>query len=105
MSEKSEPLNYRNAAAPEPVEPTEKGPRAAIPVEFDQVVTRTKELAAARAIEEQLGRDGVRVYRIEDGEGEDATAVLLVRAADLDHAARTAAELFARRRRVKSFPR
>ena len=98
-----EPLNYRNAAAPEPVEPVKKGPRAAIPLEFDQVVTRTKELGAARAIEEQLARQGIPVFRIEDDdEAGEATAVLLVRAADLDPAARTAAEIFARRRRVRS---
>jgi hypothetical protein len=102
----AEPLNYRNAAAPEP--PAERGPkppRAAMPLEFDQVLARTADLAAARAIEVQLGRDGIPLFRSDDAQSEIPSVVLLVRAEDLEPARAVATTIFARRSRVKSFPR
>jgi len=104
-AEPPEPLNYRNAAAPDPVERTPKPPRVAIPVEFDQVLTRTAELGAVRAIEDQLAREGISVFRVDDVEGEITSVILLVRAADQERAAATAATIFARRQRVRSFRR
>jgi hypothetical protein len=105
----AEPLNYRNAAAPDPPEQrAPKPPRAAIPIDFDQILTRTPDLAAARAIEVQLERDGIVVFRSEDTVGIDAevpTVVLMVRAADLERANQTAVAIFARRQRVRSFRR
>ncbi len=96
-----EPLNYRNARAPEPAGPLGRSaaPRAAIPLEFDTVVTRTRDPAAARAIEEQLKRDGVAVFRAEEGDAAEETVVLLVRGADVEHAAKVAATLFTRRKK------
>ena len=107
-AEPPEPLNYRNAAAPDPVERTPKPPRVAIPVEFDQVLTRTPDLAAARAIEVQLAREGITVVRSDDAGGGDAelpSVVLLVQAKDLERANDVATILFARRQRVKSMRR
>src|SRR4051812_10872997 len=105
----AEPLDYRNAAAPDPVERPSKPPRAAIPVEFDQVLTRTPDLAAARAIELQLAREGIRMFRSDDdsgaGDAEIPSVVLLVRADDLARANQVATVIFARRQRVRSFPR
>src|SRR4051812_45606058 len=104
----AEPLNYRSAAAPDPVgEPAPKAPRVAIPVEFDQVLTRTPDLAATRAIEVQLAREGVAVYRSDDtvGDTEIPNVVLLVRAQDLERATQVATVIFARRQRVRSFRR
>jgi hypothetical protein len=101
----AEPLNYRNAAAPDgPTERAPKPPRVAIPVEFDQVLTRTPDLAAAHAIEVQLAREGIGVFRSDDagGDAEVPTVVLVVRAEDLDRANEVAAVIFARRQRVKS---
>src|SRR5689334_19700915 len=97
----AEPLNYRNAAAPEPaVEREPNPPRVAIPLEFDQVLTRTPDLAAARAIEVQLAREGVPVFRSDDGQSEIPTVVMLVRAEDLERARAVATIIFARRNRV-----
>jgi hypothetical protein len=104
----AEPLNYRNAAAPDPVEPpAPKAPRVAVPLEFDQVLTRTPDLAAARAIEVQLAREGITVFRSDDGGGdiEMPTVVLVVRAQDLERANEVATVIFVRRQRVKSFRR
>src|SRR4051812_4346190 len=102
-----EPLDYRNAAAPDPVERIPKPPRAAIPVEFDQVLTRTPDLAAARAIELQLAREGIPIFRSDDaaGDAENPSVVLLVRGDDLERANQVATTIFARRQRVRSFPR
>jgi hypothetical protein len=101
----AEPLNYRNAAAPEPVEREPKPPRVAIPLEFDQVLTSTPDLAAARAIEIQLAREGVPVFRSDDTQSEIPSVILLVRAEDLERARPVATIIFARRNRVKSFRR
>jgi hypothetical protein len=110
----AEPLDYRNAAAPDPVERTPpKPPRAAIPLEFDQVLTRTPDLAAARAIEVQLEREQIPVFRSEDAADETSGAndteipnvVLMVRADDLARATDIASIIFARRQRVRSFRR
>jgi hypothetical protein len=104
----AEPLNYRNAAAPDPVEPAPpKPPRVAIPVEYDQVLTRTPDLAAARAIEVQLAREGIQVFRSDDpgGDVEVPTVVLVVRAEDLARANEVATVIFTRRQRVRSLRR
>ena len=104
----AEPLNYRNAAAPAPIElPKPRLPRAAIPVEFDRVLTRTRDLAAARAIEVQLGREGIAVFRSEDAGGDIdvPTVVLVVRSQDLDRATEIATVIFTRRQRVRSLRR
>jgi hypothetical protein len=104
----AEPLDYRNAAAPDPIEePPPRPPRAAIPVEYDQVLTRTPDLAAARAIEVQLAREGLCVYRSDDtvGDTDIPNVVLLVRAQDMERATQVATVIFARRQRVRSFRR
>src|SRR3954469_4180490 len=102
----AEPLDYRNAQSPQLPEPAlPLAPRAAIPVEFDSIVTRTTDLAAARAIEDQLARDEVEIFRAEDGEGAGASVVLLARAQDLEKAKGVAEAIFARRRKLRSFGR
>jgi hypothetical protein len=104
----AEPLDYRNAATPDSVEPAApKAPRVAIPVEFDRVLTRTPDLAAARAIEVQLSREGITVFRSDDagGDAEVPTVVLMVRAQDLERASTVATVIFARRQRVRSLRR
>jgi hypothetical protein len=101
-----EPLDYRNAKAPDPVEPAKPpAPREAIPIEFDAIVTRTTDLAGARAIEDQLERDGVEVFRAEDTGATAEAVVLLVRGCDLPHATQVANIIFTRRRKLKSLRR
>jgi hypothetical protein len=100
-----EPLEYRNAKAPEPVAPVLPAhPRAAIPIEFDTVVARTSDLAAARAIEDQLTREAVEVFRAEDGDPAEQAVVLLVRGGDFEHASKVAKTIFARRSKLRGFP-
>jgi ribosomal protein S18 acetylase RimI-like enzyme len=103
------PLEYRTLRQP-PADPMEqpaavRRARHVIPIEFDVVIAQTKDQAAAAAIEQQLKREGVPVYRTHDGPVVDQTIELIVRAEDRERAMRVAEGIFVRRRRIKSFPR
>ena len=102
----AEPLDYRNANAPD-FSPGQRGraPRVAIPVEFEVAVTRTDDHAAARAIEDEFVRQGVGVFRAEEGAAGVQFVLLYVRVADRERAGAIAASIFLRRRRIKSLPR
>jgi hypothetical protein len=101
------PLEYRNARGPQPEEPDHKvrGPRQVIPIEFDVVVTHTKDPGGASAVEQQLRRENIPCFRTHEGPVVDQTIELLVRAEDRDRAIKVAADVFARRQKIKSFPR
>ena len=100
------PLEYRNAKRPQGEEDrTPRGPRAVIPIEFDTVITTTKDPAGASAVEHQLRREQIPVYRTHDGPVVDQTIELLVRAEHKDRATKIASEVFIRRQKLKSFPR
>lgn len=103
----AEPLDYRNANAPDlsPPGPCGRAPRVAIPVEFEVAVTRTDGHAAARAIEDEFVRQRVGVFRAEEGAAGVQFVLLYVRAADRERAGAIAASVFLRRRRIKSLPR
>ena len=101
------PLEYRNASGPQrdDADRTPRAPRAVIPLEFDTVITTTKDPGGAGAVEHQLRRERIPVYRTHDGPVVDQTIELIVRAQDKDRASQIASDVFARRQKLKSFPR
>src|SRR3954469_18062125 len=103
----SQPLEYRSARIPQQKEPAHKpkGPRGVIPIEFDVVVTHTKDTGGASAVEQQLHREKIPVFRTHEGPAIDQTIELLVRAEDRERAIKVAADVFARRQKIKAFPR
>jgi hypothetical protein len=104
----ADPLDYRNPRAAdgrERIGPVTPAPRAVIPVEFDTLLTRTEDHAAVRAIENELGRAGIELFRSESGDPAKRSVELHVRAADFERAGPIAAEVFVRRKKIKSIPR
>ncbi len=71
-----------------------RGPRQVIPIEFDVVIAHTQDQAAAAAIELQLKRDGVPVFRTHDGPAIDQTIELIVRAEDRERGMQVAEGIF-----------
>ncbi len=102
-----EPLDYRNPSRRDAATPpvSKRRARPAIPIEFDAVLTRTDDHGAARAVESQMRRDGIEAFRSEEGDLANRWVELHVRAADYARASQIAAHIFARRQRLKSFPR
>jgi hypothetical protein len=105
-----EPLNYRNAAFPDRRPPSESppapgGPRAAIPIEFDTLLTRSTDQAAVAAIETALTQGRIAFFRTDDVTEAVRPAELYIRAADRERAAPIACEVFVRRKKFKAFPR
>ena len=100
-------LDYRGAKPSEKDEADRrpKGPRAVIPVEFDTVITTTQDPGGAAAVEQQLRREHIPVHRTHEGPVVDQTIELIVRAQDGARAMKVAADVFARRQKLKSFPR
>ncbi|HWE03096.1 MAG TPA: hypothetical protein VG326_11865 [Tepidisphaeraceae bacterium] len=104
-----DPINYWNPKGrsdPRPALPAAPaGPMKAVPVEFDAPLTRTTELAAAQAIMRAFEKAQIPFHEGDDGKIADREIVLYVRSADQTRAATIAAEIFARRKKIKSFPR
>ena len=103
-----QPLDYRNPNADDPPgsdDRPEPGPRPAIPVEFDVVLTRSTDHAAVTAIGEALARAGIRSFTSSGSGNHSGWSEIYVRAADRERAAPIASHLFARRERIKSLPR
>ena len=103
----AQPLDYRNArskATPESPRPAE-AIQAAIPAEFDLVLTCSDDHAAVRAIENELRRQNIPVFRVEDKSEVMRPIQLMIRPADRDRAIEVAGKIFARRKRIKAFPR
>jgi hypothetical protein len=100
-------LDYRNAKRPDDNDPlpAHNGPRVVIPMEFDTIVIQTRDPALASAIEVQLKRDNLPVFRTHDGPAVDQTIQLLVRAVDRDRAIQIGASTCVRRDKLKSFRR
>jgi len=102
----AEPLDYFNPNAPDRPDPPKRAEPItpiAIPAEFDAPLTRTEDRAAARAVEAALRRARIEVFTVDRGEG--VAIELHVRAADQERAVQIAGRIFARRRKMKSFPR
>lgn len=102
------PLDYRNPNADDRSgsdDRPEPGPRAAIPVEFDFLLTRSTDHAGAAAIGGALTRAGIRSFA-SSGRGSDyGWTEIYIRATDRERAEPIASHLFARRERLKSLPR
>jgi hypothetical protein len=96
----SQPLEYFTPGRrDEPAGPREER-AAAIPVEFDALLTHTSDHAAARAVEAELLRHGIDFFR-SDVAGHGRHGVELhVHSADYVRAAPLAAMIFARRQRL-----
>ncbi len=99
------PLDYHNPQRRTGDESSAKAPRAVIPLEFDVVIARTQDQAAATAIEQQLGREHIPVYRTHEGPIVNQQIDLLVRTADRERASVIAHSILSRRQKLKSFPR
>jgi len=104
-----EPLDYRNpkhmAESAQPVRSAPRRPQAVVPAEFDHLLTATEDHAAARAIEAELHRQLIVVFRSEPDDLVGRVTRLHVRQADREAASQIAAQIFARRQRIRSFPR
>lgn len=100
----AETLDYFTPASRDARDPSPPGQRdaraAAIPIEFDALLTQTADHAAARAVEAELGRQGIAFFRIEGGSHTNRAIELHVRSADHATAAQFAAMIFARRQRL-----
>ncbi len=107
----AEPLNYRKPKASpledELVRHREQKdiPRVAIPAEFDTLLTRTEDLAAAAAIEKVLAEQKIAFFHTDDGQAANRTVELYVRAADQPRAGELAAAIFVRRKKFRAMPR
>ena len=98
-----EPLDYFNPMPPHRGHRPERRerPAAAIPVEFEAVLTRTTDVAGARAVEAELTRQQVRFFTTATGGFEPGGVVeIRVRAPDHAYASQLAAMVFARRKRL-----
>ena len=98
-----EPLDYFNPMRKEPPDPLghhHHCPPAAIPVEFDALLTETPDHAGARAVEAELTRLRIAFFRTERGDAVNRVVELHVRSADRPRASQAAAMIFARRRRL-----
>jgi len=82
-----------------------RSPRPAIPAPFDTLLTRTIDHAAARAVEAALRRAGVAFHLTDDGGRAGRIVEIFVRDSDVPRAAPIAGRIFARRHKLKSFPR
>lgn len=98
-------LDYRNANAPDPPRGPRPVVRVAVPAEFEALVTRSDDFAAARAIEDELRRRGVDVFGAVEATVGGHVVLLYVRAADRARAEEVAGAIFLRRKRVKSLPK
>jgi hypothetical protein len=103
-----EPFDYHNPQTP-PEQNTPEAPpasaRATIPVEFDALLTQTDDHAAAKAIEAALRREKIKVFLAGSGNAVARVIDLYIQSADQERAAKIAAVIFARRHKLKSFPR
>jgi hypothetical protein len=106
-----EPLNYRNAKASKLADELQQhrepkdAPRMAIPAEFDTLLTRTEDLAAAAAIEKILTQQKIPFFLTHDGRAVNRTVELYVHASDQPRAGELAAGIFVRRKKFKEMPR
>ena len=99
MRSMSEPLDYFNPSDKDE-QPRRRGPAPAVPAEFDVVLTRTADHAGARAVEVELGTQGIACFRSEGRDAVDRVVQLHVRSADHALASQLAAMVFARRKRL-----
>lgn len=104
----ADPLDYFNPRTKDERVPNEPAPAdrrrdplaAAVPMEFDELLTRSDDHAAVRAVEAELRRHQVPFFRTE-GAGVTRRGVELhVRSADRVRASQLAAMIFARRKRL-----
>ena len=102
-----EPLDYRNPKRHDAASPSIPPPQVlpAIPIEFDVVVTRSQDHGAARAVENQLTREGIETFRSEGEDVANRWVELRVRATDSEQASKIASQILARRNKLKSLPR
>ena len=106
-----EPLEYRNprsatnASGRKFPKPGETAPQAVIPPQFDKLLTKSEDHAAVRAIEAALRRAQIAFHTISDGERAKRQVQLYVATANFHRSAEIATTIFARRAKVKKFPK
>ena len=100
----ADPIDYRNPKTAREPGPASPPPPRGIPLEFDTLLVRTDDRAAARAVVEALRRAGIDAYE-SDSLGHTARHVgLHVRASDHERAKQVAEPVLMRRQRVESLP-
>ncbi|MBC8107509.1 MAG: hypothetical protein H7Z14_13030 [Anaerolineae bacterium] len=104
-----QPLDYRNPKSPRravvPSDASAGVTRPCIPAEFDKLLTKTDDHPAARAIEAQLRKADIAFHAIDDGERAKRTLEIYVGEKRFEQAAQIAATIFARRAKIKKFPK
>ena len=105
-----QPLDYRNPfdrdrASAGGNRSVPAGTRAAIPIEFDRLLTTTDDHAAVRAIERDLGSAGIAFFSCSDGEPARRMMEIHVATTNFERAAQIASTIFARRAKIRKFPR
>ena len=90
---------------PQPPAEEKLPPKAAVPVEFDTLLTQTKDHAAVRAIISALRKLKIEAFRSTHGKRVGAEAALAVRAADMPKASVVAAEISVRRKKINAITR
>lgn len=100
----SDPINYFNPISEKIAaeKPVRVDPLTAVPEAFDYQLTVTADHAAARAIVTALVRLDIDVFQGNDGNVLNRQLTLHIRGADREAAAPVAAEIFARRQKVKT---
>lgn len=100
-------LQYHDGRVDPLPPPTEAPPQpaAAVPAEFDALLTRTADHAAAQAILCALRREQIESHCSDDGRATRREIILHVRSSDLDNARLIAAEIFVRRKKFKEMPK
>lgn len=98
----AEPLDYRSRVPRDDEPPSRRVVSVVVPEEFGAKVTTSDDHAGVRAVESALTRAGIRFFRAE-GDARMVGRPVTLWCAQGDHArgAAVAAEVFARRNRVK----
>jgi len=101
-----EPLDYWNPRSKDRTRSDAPQARnTVVPPEFDRLLTRSADHPAVQSIIAALQSRGIEFFQTDDGERAGREITLHVREADFTGAATIAAEIFARRKKIKSQPR
>lgn len=108
----ADPLEYesrdrRPTAEPvsDDVAPPEAPPAVAVPAEFDHCLTRSDDHGGVAAIEAALRARRIPCFRADGGGYAKRQIALHIRGQDAAAAGPIAAQIFARRQKLRSFPR
>lgn len=100
------PLDYWNPRSKDRARSNARTQRnAVVPAEFDRLLTRSADHPAVQSIVAALQARCIEFFQADDGERAGREITLHVRDSHFIEAATIAAEIFARRKKIKSHPR